>query len=74
MNLKQIQQEIAKLSPDDLARFREWFKKYESKVTTDVVNDSKTPIEEILKRSRGSLKGKGILKALMEERRRESRQ
>ena len=72
MNIEEIQQAITKLSPEGLAHFREWFKEYESKVKAGELNVSKSPIEETLKRLRGSLKGKGVLKALMEERRKES--
>jgi len=72
MNIEEIQQAITKLSPEELARFREWFKEYESHVKAGTLNDSKLPIEETLKRLRGSLKGSGALEALMEERRKES--
>ncbi len=72
MNIEEIQQAITKLSPDELTRFRAWFKEYESNVKAGELKDAKPPIEDILKKSRGSLKGKGVLKALMEERRKES--
>ncbi len=72
MNIEEIQQAITKLSPDELARFRKWFKEYESNVKAGELNDSKSPIEETLKRLRGSLKGSGALEALMEERYKES--
>jgi hypothetical protein len=71
MNLKEIQQAITELSPDDLARFREWFKEYGSNVKVEELTDPKQ-IRETVGRLRGSLKGKGLLKALMEERRKES--
>ena len=72
MNIKEIQQAIIGLSPDELARLRAWFKEYESNIASGESSDSQLPIKEILKKSRGSLKGKGVLKALLEERRRES--
>jgi len=72
MNLEEIQQAVTKLSPEELTRFREWFKGYESSVYAGGLNDSKSSIEETLKRLRDSMKGKGLLKALMEDRRRES--
>ena len=71
MNLEEIQKAIIKLSPDELARFRDWFKEYESNVDSGTLKDSKQ-FRETLKRLRGSLKGKGVLKTLMEERRKES--
>lgn len=71
MNIEEIQQAISKLSPEESARFREWFKEYEGNVRADDLNDS-VQFKETLKRLRGSLKGTGILKALMEERRKES--
>ena len=72
MNIEEIQQAITELSPDELARFREWFKGFEGEVKSGELNDSQQPIEEVLKRLRGSLKGSGTLKALMEERRKEN--
>lgn len=71
MNLEEIQQAITRLSPDELSRFREWFKEYERDVDSGRLKDSKQ-FREMLRRLRGSLKGKGVLKSLMEERRKES--
>jgi len=71
MNIKEIQQAITKLSPNELARFRVWFKEYEVNVNAGELNDSKQ-FRETLRRLRGSLKGKGILKTLIERRKRES--
>lgn len=71
MNIEEIQQAIARLSPGELARLREWLKEHEGKVKAGASNDSKESIENTLKRLRGSLKGKGLLKALMEEKYRE---
>jgi hypothetical protein len=68
VNLEEIKQAVAKLSPDDFIRFREWFKNHESHVNA---GNSKQ-IEEKLKRLQGSLKGTGAVKTLMEERRKES--
>jgi hypothetical protein len=72
INIEDIKQAVIKLSPDELSRFHEWFKEYESKVKASGVHDSRPPIAVLLKKYRGSMKGKGLLKALMEDRRRES--
>jgi hypothetical protein len=72
MNIEELKQAIVKLPPDELARFRDWLKEYEKNVNAGELNDSKPPIEETLKKLRGSLKGTGALEALMEERRKES--
>jgi hypothetical protein len=71
MNIEEIQQAISRLSPDELAQLRKWLREYGGKVKAGESNDSKEPIEDTLKRLRGSLKGKGLLKALMEEKRKE---
>lgn len=72
MNIEEIQKAIVRLSPEELAHFRVWFKEYESEVKAGDLTDSKQ-IRETLRRLRGSLKGKGVLKTLMEERRKETR-
>lgn len=66
-----LRKAITELSPDKLVRFRAWFKEYENNAESGESNDSKESIEDTLKRLRGSLKGNGLLKALMEEKRRE---
>lgn len=71
MNLEEIKQAVTNLAPDDLARFRKWFKEYESNIDSVTFEDTQQ-FREKVKRLRGSLKGKGVLKALMEERRKES--
>lgn len=71
MNLEVIKQAIRKLSPDELSHLREWFKEYKSNVDSAKLKDQKQ-FRETLRRLRGSLKGKGGLKILMEERRKES--
>jgi hypothetical protein len=71
MNIEEIQQAITKLSPDELARFRAWLKEYENNAESGDANDSNESIENTLKRLRGSLKGKGLLEAFKEEKRRE---
>ncbi|GJQ51680.1 MAG: hypothetical protein HKUEN02_05270 [Anaerolineaceae bacterium] len=71
MNIDEIQQAIAKLSPDELTQLREWLKEHEGKVKAGASDGSNASIEVTLKRLRGSLKGKGLLKALMEEKYRE---
>jgi hypothetical protein len=71
MKLEEIQQAITKLSPDELVRFRAWFKEYENNAKSGESKDSKESIEDTLKKLRGSLKGTGTLKKLMDERRKE---
>ena len=71
MNLKELKQAVTQLSPEELTRFRAWFKKYEHNVDSGKLKDSKQ-FRETLRRLRGSLKGRGALKALMEERHKES--
>lgn len=72
MNIEEIQRAITKLMPDELTRFREWFMEYKDKVMGGTLNESRHSIEETLKRLKGSLKGKGGLKVMMEERQKES--
>lgn len=71
MNIEEIQHAITELSPEELTRFGEWFKEYENNVDSVKLKDSQQ-FRETLRRLRGSLKGKGALKTLMEERRKES--
>jgi len=71
MNLEEIKQAIENLSPEELAHFRDWFKEYEVAVDSRKVEDLQQ-LRETIKRLRGSLKGSGVLKAFMEERRKES--
>ncbi len=72
MNIEEIKQAIVQLSPDDLSRFREWFIEYKNNINPGELNDSQEIFEETIKRLRGSLKGTGSLKSLMEERQKES--
>jgi hypothetical protein len=81
VTIHEIEQAITELSPNELARFREWFEEFDAKVwdptegqfERDAESGKLTALqpttEEHLKKLRGSLKGKGVLKALMEERR-----
>jgi len=71
MNFDEIKQAITKLSPEELTRLRHWFREYESNIDSGKLKDSQQ-FRETLRRLRGSLKGKGVLKTLMEERRKES--
>ena len=57
MIIEGIKQAIKKLSPNDLADFRQWFEKFNE------LSEKK----EHIKKLQGSLKGKGILQALMKE-------
>ena len=71
MNIEEIQQAITELLPEELAHFRKWFREYENNIDSDTLEDSQQ-FRERLKKLRGSLKGSGALKALMEERCKES--
>ena len=61
MNVEEIKQAISELSPEELAQFREWFEEFENK------RANIPSVEEQLTRLRGSLNGKRILKAFLEE-------
>jgi hypothetical protein len=73
MNRHEIEQAITKLSPEELARFRQWFEKFYIKARNKQFEGGKTvklaitrlELEQHLDELRGSLKGKGLLKALM---------
>jgi hypothetical protein len=71
MNIHEIEQAITELSPDELARFREWFGKFDAQVQSGKLTTLQPMTEEHLDNLRGSLKGKGALKVLMDERRKE---
>ncbi len=79
MTIHEIEQAITKLTPDELARFRQWFEEFYANARDGQFERDKTvnvaiaqpTIEEQLDKLRGSLKGKGALKALMEEKKRE---
>ncbi len=72
MNIEKLKQAIRQLSPDELSRFHEWFAEYGGKAKTGELSSLHESLEEKLVRLRGSLKGKGGLKTLVEERRKES--
>lgn len=72
MNIEAIQQAVTRLSPEELARFRAWFREFENQVILSEATSVAAPSREHINKLRGSLKGKGALKALMEERRKES--
>lgn len=71
MNLEEIQQAITRLSPDDLTQLHEWLREHEGRIKAGAPGDSNASIRERLRRLRGSFKGKGLMKALMEEKRRD---
>ena len=62
MRIEEIQKAIKELSPNELILFRKWFWEFETHQSTR---------EKDLKKLQGSLKGKGVLKAFMEEKKRE---
>ncbi|MBE7433833.1 MAG: hypothetical protein HS100_07940 [Anaerolineales bacterium] len=65
MNVEEIKQAVSELSPEELARFRKWFEEFEKKRAKELL------VEEQLTRLRGSLKGRGVMKAFLEEKKRE---
>lgn len=69
MNIEAIQQAITKLSPEELARFRAWFREFENEAILSEATSVTSPSREHINKLRGSLKGSGAMKALMEERR-----
>ena len=69
MSIYEIEQAITELSPNELAHFRQWFHEFESNAKPDELTDSHPPTEVLVKKLRGSLKGTGVMKALVEERR-----
>ena len=69
MNIEAIQQAITRRSREELARFRAWFKEFENQVILSEATSIKSPSREQIHKLRGSLKGSGAMKALMEERR-----
>ncbi len=66
MNLHEIEQAIKELSPDELTRLRHWLEEFDR--VSGIRKSADFPTKEKIKKLRGSLKGKGVLKALMEER------
>ena len=73
MNLQEIEHAIENLNSQDLARLRRWFKKFEDNAKAGELEKfaEKVSIKKRLRELRGSLKGSGALKALMEERHRD---
>ena len=65
MNVEEIKQAISELSPEELAQFRKWFEEFQNK------RANIQSVEKQLTRLRGSLKGKGILKAYLVEKQRD---
>lgn len=65
MNVEEIKQAISKLSLEEFLQFRMWFEEFENKRANN------EPIEKRLTRLRGSLRGSGLLKAYMEEKKNE---
>jgi hypothetical protein len=69
MTTEEIQQAIKELSPNELVLFRKWFAEFDLKFRESTTLELTT--EERLKNLQGSLKGKGVLKAFMDEKKRE---
>jgi hypothetical protein len=70
MKIQEIERAVAELKPRELARFRAWFRAFENDAKSGRLDKpaNKAFIEKRLRRLRGSLKGSGALKALIEER------
>lgn len=60
MKMQDIQRAITALSPAELAVFRKWFERFQPEAQ-----------DGQLRKLQGSLKGKGLLKAFMAEKKRE---
>ena len=71
MKLQEIKHAVTELNPKELARFRQWFEKYEKDAKSSELDkhSDKALFRKRVKELRGSLKGSGAMKALMEERR-----
>lgn len=69
MTIEEIQKAVKELSPNELVLFRKWFAQFDSKFRESKILQPTT--EERIKDLQGSLKGKGVLKALMDEKKRE---
>ena len=71
MKIQEIERAVAELKPKELARFSAWFRAFENDAKSGRLDKpaNKALIEKRLKKLRGSLKGSGALKALIEERR-----
>lgn len=73
MKLQEIKHAVAELNPKELARFRQWFEKFEEDAKSSELYEhtDKALLRKRLKELRGSLKGSGAMNAFMEERRKE---
>lgn len=74
MRLNEIEDAVAKLSPDELADFRRWFQEFEQRKKSEETVSSQLPSRDDVRKLRGSLKGMGIMKAFIKERRKEQSQ
>ena len=71
MKIQEIKQAVTELNPKELARFRQWFEKFEKDANPGTLDKhtDKALLRKRIKELRGSLKGSGAMNALMEERR-----
>ncbi|HEY5730689.1 MAG TPA: hypothetical protein VIS72_11595 [Anaerolineales bacterium] len=71
MKLQEIKHAITELNPKELARFRQWFEKFEKDAKSSELDKhtDKALLRKRVNELRGSLKGSGAMKAFMEERR-----
>jgi hypothetical protein len=65
MRIEEVKNAIKELSPNDLLLFRKWFSEFDANFRES--NTQESTIEERLKHLQGSLRGKGLLKAFMDE-------
>jgi hypothetical protein len=63
MNLQEIEHAIAELNPQELVRFRQWLEKFER--NTKSGTQDKLANREYIRSLRGKYKGKGLMKALI---------
>ena len=70
MNLQEIEHAIAELNPQELVRFRQWFEKFERNTKSGM--QDKLANREHIRSLRGKYKGKGLMKALIADKKLES--
>jgi len=78
MTIQEIEQAITELSQKELARFREWFDELDAQARDEQFEHDarsgeldKLASREHIHSLRGRYKGKGLMKALMTQKRRE---
>jgi hypothetical protein len=69
MTIEEIKKAVTELSSEELVLFRKWFTEFDTESIES--NTLQSTTQDRLKNLKGSLKGKGLLKALMDEKKRE---